>query len=341
MAKGEGGFKMSTMITFCAECRKDVNFTVEEVKLKNVLKGEEYEYAGRKAICTECGSEVYIPEVEDYNLKSLYDAYRKRNVIISLENILEIPGKYGIGKRPFSRLLGWGEMTFSRYCDGDMPTKQYSEMLQKIYADPEYYRSLLEKNKDNLKSSNAYEKSKRKTEELLGVKAKPLTKMDITVDYLLCKCEDITPLALQKVLYYIQGFNHAFTNNFIFTEDCEAWVHGPVYREIYEKYCSYRFDPIDNSEDCDESELSFYEKSIIDSVIKNLCCYSGKILEKFTHSEQPWMQTRGDLAASVSCDRIISKNLIASYFADVKKRYEMMDPLDIELYTKKMFEKIN
>ena len=332
---------MNTMVTFCTECREDVNYTVAEVLLEDELKGVMYEHTGKKAICSKCGSEVYDPEIVDFNMKSLYDAYRKKNGIIALEKILEIPKKYGIGKRPLSLLLGWGEMTFSRYCEGDIPSKQYSEILQKIYESPEFYLNLLEKNKDNLKSSNAYEKSKTKTEEFLGIKNKKLTKMDLVVDYLLCKCEDITPLALQKVLYYIQGFNYAFTDKFIFPDDCEAWIHGPVYREIYERYSSYKFDPIDYNGDCEESEFNFYEKSIIDSVIKNLCCYSGKTLEKFTHSEQPWIKTRGDLPASASCDRTIDKDLIGLYFAEVKKRLEMMDPLDIELYSKKMFEKIN
>jgi len=332
---------MNTMVTFCTECREDVNYTVADELLKNDLKGVEYEFNGKKAVCAKCGSEVYVPEILDFNLKSLYDVYRKKNGIISLEKILELPKKYGIGKRPLSLLLGWGEMTFSRYYEGDMPSKQYSEILQKIYDDPEYYLGFLEKNKDNLKSLNAYEKSKLKTQELLGIKNKQRTKIDIVVDYLICKCEDITPLALQKALYYVQGFSYAFTGNFIFTEDCEAWVHGPVYREIYEHYSSYKFDPIGFIGDCDESVLSFYEKSIIDSIIKNFSCYSGKTLEKFTHSEEPWIKTRGDLPASVPCDRIIIKEFIGSYFAEIKKRFEIMDLFDIELYSKKMFEKVN
>ena len=39
--------------------------------------------------------------------------------------------------------------------------------------------------------------------------------------------------ALQKALYYIQGFFYAFYRAFLFSEDCEAWVHGPVYRDVY------------------------------------------------------------------------------------------------------------
>ena len=86
-------------------------------------------------------------------------------------------------------------MTFSRYCEGDMPTKQYSDILQKIYDDPAYYKELLEKNKDNLKSLQAYEKSKRKVQELLGEENKTGSKLDSIIQYLLYKCEDITPLA--------------------------------------------------------------------------------------------------------------------------------------------------
>jgi putative zinc finger/helix-turn-helix YgiT family protein len=337
----KGGIEMIENIIFCEECRKDVAYIETEEIFQNELKGEAFEYKGKKAVCNECGSEVYVAEIEDYNLKELYDAYRTKNSIISLENILAIPEKYGIGKRPLSLLLGWGEMTFSRYCDGDMPSKQYSDILQQIYNEPAFYDSILETNKNKLKSLSAYEKSKRVTEKLLGANNIPLAKIDVVIEYLLCICEDITPLALQKVLYYIQGFYYAFMDEFIFEEDCEAWAHGPVFPNIYHRYSSYRFDPIDGSVTCDEPVLTIYEKTIIDSIIKNLCCYSGKILERFTHSEMPWLITRGDLPVSASSNRIIHKKELGKYFKVVKERFNMINPTDIENYSTKMFEQIN
>ncbi|MFZ3131964.1 MAG: hypothetical protein WA125_12890 [Desulfosporosinus sp.] len=122
----------------------------------------------------------------------------KKNGIISLEKILKIPQRYTFGKRPLSMLLGWGEMTFARYYYVDMPTKQYSDILQKISDEPAFYLSLLEENKRNLKSQTAYEKSKRTTIELLGRQKTDVSKVDEVMEYLLFKCEDITPLALQK-----------------------------------------------------------------------------------------------------------------------------------------------
>ncbi|NLV16141.1 MAG: DUF4065 domain-containing protein [Syntrophomonadaceae bacterium] len=330
---------MNEKMTFCEECRTDVAYYCERVPLKGSLKGEEYSYTGNKAVCTECGTEVYAAEIEDGNLKALYDAYRQKNGIISLEKILEIPRKYNIGKRPLSLLLGWGEMTFTRYCDGDMPTKQYSDMLQKIYGDPAFYLSFLEENKGNLRSQIAYEKSKRQTAEFLGRPINKASKVDAVIGYLLFQCEDITPLALQKALYYIQGFYFAFMKVFLFVDDCEAWVHGPVYREIYNRYSNYRFDQIESNGEFDVSVFTDAEKAVIDSVIQHLCCYSGKILERFTHSEMPWIKTRGYLPSDAHSNRIIAKEDIGEYFSAVRQKYNMLTPNDIENYAQVMFNR--
>jgi putative zinc finger/helix-turn-helix YgiT family protein len=311
--------------TFCEECRRDVEYIVETASIKGKLKGKEYAYTGKKAVCTKCGSEVYVADIEDENLKALYDIYRQNNGIISLEKISEIPQKYNIGKRPLSSLLGWGEMTFSRYCEGDMPTKQYSDILQKIYDDPAYYKELLEKNKDNLKSMQTYEKSMRKVQELLEEENSTDSKLDLIIQYL---------------LYYVQGFYYAFEGRFLFDEDCEAWVHGPVYKDVYNRYSSYRFDPIESVEAFDESVFTTSEKAILDSVIKNFCCYSGKTLEKFTHLEKPWRHTRGGLPVDAHSNHIISKELIGEYFCAVKEKFRMLTPGDIEGYSKMIFEQI-
>ncbi|MDD2208040.1 MAG: DUF4065 domain-containing protein [Bacilli bacterium] len=325
---------------FCDECRNDVVFTINQKKKEGTIKGEKYSYIGKEAHCVNCDSEIYVAEVNDLNLKALYDEYRKKNNIVSLEIILAIPKKYAIGKRPLSLLLGWGEQTFSRYCDGDMPTKQYSEILQKIYDDPTYYAEILKNNKENLKTTAPYNKSKRAVTQLLGRTQNIKTNIDMAIEYLLSQCEDITPLALQKALYYIQGFYYAFYKEFLFSEDCEAWLHGPVYRDIYFRYRNYQFDPIEGNDEFDDSVFTSSEKSIFDSVIKNICCYSGKVLEGFTHLENPWLLTRGELLPTIASERTIDKELIGTYFNSVKEKYNMINANDIKSYTQKMFEQI-
>jgi putative zinc finger/helix-turn-helix YgiT family protein len=331
---------MINQIAFCPECRHGVKYSVKENTESAELKGEVYEFASHAAHCEKCGGEVYVAELEDENLKTLYDAYRQRHDIIFLEDIRAIPGKYNIGKRPLSLLLGWGEQTFSRYYDGGMPTKQYSEILKQIYSDPAYYLTLLEKSKDNLKSDKAYEKSKAATERLLNIPVEQRSKMDVVVDYLLSQCQDITHLSLQKALYYVQGFFYAFYRTFLFTEDCEAWVHGPVYREIYRRYSNYCFDPMDSVNEFDVSSLSSEEKVLLDSVVRHVCCYSGKTLESFTHTETPWVSARAGLPAEASSNRIIPKQSIGEYFTSVKEKYCMLTPANIKDYTQNMFSQI-
>lgn len=331
---------MNMKTTFCEDCRKDVSYFERDETITSELKGVKYTYHGKKAVSGDCSHEVFSHDVNDYNLKQLYDEFRRQHNIISLAKILEIPQKYNIGKRPLSLLLGWGEQTFSRYCDGDMPTQQYSGALQKIYDDPAYYLEILEDKKEAIKPL-AYEKSKEATLKLLGNYPTSSThKIDDVVDYLLCRCEDITPLALQKLLYYVQGFYYAFMDQFVFEENCEAWIHGPVFRKVYDQYKEYRFDPIQCSKAADFESITVYEKAVIDSVIKYLSCYSGKTLEAFTHAENPWLFTRGDLPATVAADRIIEKKLIGDYFKAVKENNKMLTPSDIGLYSDKMFHQI-
>ena len=322
--------------TFCEECRNDVEYTTASVPMTGTIKGKAYHYTGTEARCADCGNLVFVPEISDDNLRSLYNVFREENGIVSLDVICAIPEKYDIGKRPLSLLLGWGELTFSRYCDGDIPTRQYSDILQRIYNEPQFYSELLEANKANLKSQRTYEKTRRAVDALLSVDVPSNSKINTVIQYLLYQCEDITPLALQKALYYIQGFHFAFYRTFLFPEDCQAWTHGPVYRDIYFRYRDYRFDPIEKTTTFDTSVFSASEKAICDSVINNLCCYSGKILERFTHNEAPWLTTRGDLPDSAPSDRIIEKSVIGAYFDAVKAKYNMVNPRDIKDYAQDM-----
>lgn len=333
---------MERNMVFCEACRDDVCYTVDEIQTESTLKGEVYKHTERIAHCADCGAQVHVPELHDSNLRALYDVFREKKGLISLDKIQEIPQKYNIGKRPLSLLLGWGEHTYSRYYDGDVPKLQYSEILQKIYDSPQYYADILESNKENLLNDSAYTKSASAVNALLNVSPKvaKIPKITLVIEYLLNQCEDITQLALQKALYYVQGFHHAFYNTFLFSEDCEAWVHGPVYREIYAKYRGYCFDTIDGVAQFDSTVFSASEKAILDSVIKNICCYSGKTLEQFTHAEAPWIKTRGALPTGTNSNAVIQKELIGSFFLDVKSNYNMLSPSDIGTYTQQMFTKL-
>ena len=62
--------------TFCEICRKDVKFKIERTLIKVNVKGKGYEYVGKKAVCKECKREVYVPKVEDINLKKFREVIK-------------------------------------------------------------------------------------------------------------------------------------------------------------------------------------------------------------------------------------------------------------------------
>lgn len=237
-------------------------------------------------------------------------------------------------------MLGWGEGTLTRYVDGDTPSKPYSDMVKRILEDKEYYLEILEKNKYSI-SSVVYCKSMAAVEGMDLTTGNEISKLESAVRYLLMQISEITPLALQKLLYFAQGFQKAFADIFLFEEDCEAWVHGPVYRNVYEKYRGHGYNPIEEKELSFENiNLSEDEKGLLDHIVLYFGCYSGKVLENMTHSEEPWRSARRGLMDWESSDRIIEKEEIGSYFKRIKEKYKMLNLTDIKDYSKDLFSKL-
>ena len=67
---------MEKNLVFCENCRNDVSYTITTVPMTGTIKGTEYNYTGKAAHCINCGSRLYTPDINDANLKALYDEYR-------------------------------------------------------------------------------------------------------------------------------------------------------------------------------------------------------------------------------------------------------------------------
>ncbi|MCL2125138.1 MAG: DUF4065 domain-containing protein, partial [Oscillospiraceae bacterium] len=120
----------------------------------------------------------------------------------------------------------------------------------------------------------------------------------------------------------------------LFIDLAEAWVHGPVYREVFYKYR-------DNSIDEVFSEfLTDIDKEFIDCVLESFGRYDGDTLEGFTHKETPWLDTRGNLASDIHSERVIPIEAIETYFFNVKNRFGMVSMHDMNKYAQHMFQQL-
>lgn len=145
---------------------------------------------------------------------------------------------------------------------------------------------------------------------------------DIT-DYIILrvKSEDrfasLINLKLQKLLYYVQAWSYGINKKPMFDGEFEAWIHGPVNREIYNRFNStkYLYSEI-NIDNCmnHNVSLSSEDAEFIDFILENYLKYSGAELERLSHNEMPWIETRGDLNVNERCDKVITPELMIEYY---------------------------
>jgi uncharacterized phage-associated protein len=219
--------------------------------------------------------------------------------------------------------LGFGEITITRYLSGQMPSKEYSDIIKKALSSPNYMIKLMKENEKKMGEA-AYKKAMKAAEEVADLFCVS-DKMLLTISYIFEQMKEVTPLALQKILYFIQGIYMVLFNKPLYNEDCMAWVHGPVYEEVYDLFKDFKYNPIEDDrfaifKDRFE-ELSEDEKKVIDLVINTFGKYSGKVLEGITHEELPWKNARIGYEASEPSREVISKEEIRNYFISVADRY--------------------
>ena len=124
-------------------------------------------------------------------------------------------------------------------------------------------------------------------------------------------------LKLQKLLYYIQAWSYGINKTPIFDGEFQAWIHGPVNKTIYDRFNPTKYlyseialnDVINNNVSLNADDAEF-----VDFILENYLKYSGAELEKLSHSERPWMETRGSLNPNERCDKVISAHLMIEYY---------------------------
>lgn len=312
-------------IQFCIECRKETMYRIQRVPYEKCIRGKDYEFEISEAVCENCGETVSLPGLLDSNAQEIDRQYRLQEGIVSIEDINHLMELYKIGKAPLSLALGFGEITITRYLSGQVPSKEYSDVIRKALESPSYMMEKLNENIDKI-GDTAYRKAISAAKEMEPLFAMS-EKMLLSISYIFKIAEEVTPLALQKMLYFAQGIHMALSGIEFFREECEAWAHGPVFKDVYDIFKNFKYNPIDDIRFAMFQnrfhELPDDEKRIIDLVVETFGMYSGKVLERITHEETPWKNARVNCLPGESSNEVISKESIKKYFSGVSREYEL------------------
>ncbi len=111
---------------------------------------------------------------------------------------------------------------------------------------------------------------------------------------------DVTPMKLQKLLYFLNGWHLAVTGNPAIGEEFKAWQYGPVVPSVYRYFKGFGKNGINEyMKDFDIStgefkayvvpsqQKEFYD--ILDAVWERYIGYTALTLSAMTHQENsPW-----------------------------------------------------
>lgn len=127
-------------------------------------------------------------------------------------------------------------------------------------------------------------------------------------------------LKLQKLMYYVQAWSLAFYGTPLFVGRFQAWVHGPVNRELYDRFAAtkYLYSDIEISDcrpDFSDEQLTSDARMHIDSVLDSYAGFTGDQLEQMTHQEKPWVDARKGFQPYERCERLIAEETMQSYYS--------------------------
>ena len=124
--------------------------------------------------------------------------------------------------------------------------------------------------------------------------------------------ESMTHKKLQKLCYYAYSWfiylnNDDYNNiqNRLFNYIFEAWVHGPVNRELYNKYSDYGWQEIPKKDEFPNNLNNLNE--YLQSIWQVYGGYNGDQLESISHQEKPWQNARIGLEPYESSNKKISE----------------------------------
>ena len=131
--------------------------------------------------------------------------------------------------------------------------------------------------------------------------------------YVLTKCGDMPAMKLHKIVYYCQAWSLAWDEVPLFEEEFKACAYGPVSPDLFS---SHKGKFVINEEDI-KGDIDDFDQDALDTMNAVIDYYGDKPpqwLSNLTHQELPRKNARKGYAPGESCNVVISKEAMQSYY---------------------------
>lgn len=312
-------------IRYCPICEEEHEIVLKKKRQISKVKECEIENDVLVYVCGKCNEEFEDGELLDINLSSMRDAYRRKNNLLTKNEIVSIREKYKITQEDLSTILCLGEKTIARYETNTIQDKPYDLLLRKFNEDYNFAYDMLLKAKSkfsekkfikisetikgfiSLNSDSIYNEMQLKNEYIFedkensknGFMLLHVDKIKSMIAYFARFTKNLFSVKLMKLLWYSDALSYQRTGKSI---TGLVYTHMPMgalpigYREV----CELNSVDKEPEEICETMGFRFVPKNIdmIDeslftleelSVLKDVCerfeNISGTELSKIMHEE--------------------------------------------------------
>lgn len=138
----EKSYLVETVQRDCPFCNK-IHAVEKRTRLGSMLiKGEPVQFEETFFFCPNHADEEeneFVPaEMMDKNLQNARKAYRIKHNLLTAEDIISIRTAYNMSQSDLALVLGWGEVTITRYESKAIQDETYDQILRMFRDDPTF-----------------------------------------------------------------------------------------------------------------------------------------------------------------------------------------------------------
>lgn len=316
----------------CPICNQTHKIEFRERVTQALLKDEVVEYKEKYYVCDlsdEEENEFTPAKIMDENLLRVRDAYRVKKNLLTSSQIASIRKYYNLTQSEYSNLLGWGDITVTRYESKSIQDETYDNIMKISKENPLFTLECLEKHKEKFSDekystiknniikrvqeiSSAYLVKEQilaqyvaygELSEYNGMKLLDIEKVSNVIGYFSNLIPELYKVKLMKLLWYADAvffrrYNKAMTG-LVYTHmtygalpiGYNEIIRLPSVKVIEKNSMEFSQYQIVPNKEISLSSFNAEELSVLSLVVDTFKSYNTEAIVNYMHKEKAYKET--------------------------------------------------